>query len=194
VNDATSIVFFQVVANGAIVRIIDYYSNNNLGIDHYAHHLQSKPYRYGSHFAPHDIKVREWGNSAITRFEMAAQLGINFILLPQTAIIDGIESVWMNFSKFWIDETKCRSLVDSLENYRKEWNEIRQMYEPKAVKSWANHGADAVRYMCQALPQVGPGLTSDEFNRQKHMALYGNTNSLPGPFRYDPRYDGARRR
>ncbi len=192
VNDATTLIFFQVVSNGAVIRIIDCYSNNNLGIDHYAHYMQSKPYKYGRYFAPHDIKVREWGNQAITRYEMARQLGIDFTLVPQAEILDGIEAVWANFSKFWIDETKCRSLIDALENYRREWNEVRQQYDPKPVKSWSNHYADALRYMCLALPQLGPGLTSEEFQRQKNMALYGD-QGLPRPFSHNPLWDGKRR-
>lgn len=189
VNDPTTIVFFQVANNTNVVSIIDCYSNNGLGLDHYAKVIQDKPYRYGAHYAPHDIKVREVGNQAITRFHMAERLGINFICLDQMPLLDSIEKVWMDFSKFWIDEIKCKSLIDALENYRKEWNEVEQRYNPKPVKSWANHYSDAVRYMCQALPELGPSLTSDEFLRQKHLALYGDSD-LPRVFRRDPRYDG----
>ena len=189
VNDATTIIWFQVVGEGVSIRIIDCYSNNNLGLDHYAKIIQDKPYRMGKLFAPHDIKVREWGGGAITRYEKARQLGLEFTLLEQTTVIDGIENVWTHFSKLWIDQDKCRSLVNALENYRKEWDEEKQMYSNKPVKSWANHYADAMRYLCQSIHRTKKGLTSEEFERKKAEALYGNKHNLPRFFSDDPRYD-----
>lgn len=192
VNDATSIIFFQTVADSSLIRIIDYYTNTGLGIDHYAKILQDKPYRYGSHFAPHDIKVREWGGGAITRYEKAQHLGINFIVLDQTLVIDGIENVWTHFNKFWIDNEKCRSLIDALENYRKEWDEKKQMYTSKPLKSWANHGADALRYLCQALHYTKKSSSGQDYDRARAEALYGAQGALPKLFQHDPRYDRIR--
>jgi len=189
VNDATTIIFFNVVGDGSVVRIIDCYSNNNLGLDHYAKILQDKPYKYGKHFAPHDIKVREWGGGAITRYEKARQLGIDFTLVDQIGIIDGIENVWTHFNKLWIDAEKCRSLINALENYRKEWDELRQIYIPRPVKSWANHYADALRYLCIAIHKTKRGMSPEEFDRKRAQALYGNQQDLPRFFRDDPKYD-----
>jgi phage terminase large subunit len=186
VNDATTIIFFNVVGDGSVVRIIDCYSNNNLGLDHYAKIIQEKDYIYGNHYAPHDIKVREWGGGAITRYEKARQLGINFTLVDQIGVIDGIENVWTHFNKFWIDAEKCRSLIDALENYRKEWDETKQMYLPKPVKSWSNHYADALRYLCVAIHKTKRGLSLEEFDRKRAEALYGSSSAnLPPMFRHN---------
>lgn len=192
VNDATSIIFYSVVGDGTIIRIIDCYSNTGLGLDHYAKYIQDKPYRYGKHFAPFDIKVREWGGGAITRYEKARQLGIDFALIDQVPLQDGIENVWTHFSKLWIDSHRCRSLVDALENYRKEWDEERQQYGIKPVKSWANHYADALRYMCLSIHKTKKGMSTDDFERKKAQALYGNQGDLPRFFRDDIRYDNYR--
>ena len=193
VNDATTIIFFNVVGDGSVIRIIDCYSNNNLGLDHYAKILQDKPYKYGKHFAPHDIKVREWGGGAVTRYEKARQLGLDFTLVDQVGVIDGIENVWTHFNKFWIDAEKCRSLINALENYRKEWDEMKQMYLPKPVKSWANHYADALRYLCMSLHKTKRGMSPEEFDRKKAQALYGSPmQDLPRFFRDDPKYNNYR--
>jgi phage terminase large subunit len=138
VNDATTIVFFQTVDAGAFIRIIDFYMNNNQGLDHYAKIIQDKPYRYGKHFGPHDLAVREWSGGCVTRYEKAHQIGIEFELLPQIGVMDGIENVWTHFSKFWIDQTKCRTLINAMENYRKEWDEKKQIYSNKPVHNWAS--------------------------------------------------------
>lgn len=58
VDDATSIGFFQTV--GLEHRAIDYYENSGHGLEHYAKILREKEYTYGSHFAPHDLKVRDF--------------------------------------------------------------------------------------------------------------------------------------
>jgi len=190
VNDATSIIFFQTVDSGTFIRVIDYYSNTGVGLDHYARVLQDKEYKYGSHFAPHDIKVREWGGGAVSRYEKAHQLGIEFVILEQTGVMDGIENVWTHFNKLWIDQNKCKRLIDALENYRKEWDDSKQMFINKPIHNWASNGADALRYLCQALHKTKAGLSPEEFERAKAEALYGNR--IPSFFDFDPRYDRYR--
>lgn len=190
VNDATTIIWYQLVGDGTVIRLIDCYSNNGLGIDHYAKIIQDKPYRYGKMFAPADIKVREWGGGAVTRFEKARQLGLDFTLLEQVPVRDGIENVWTHFNKFWIDEHKCKSLIAAIENYRREWNESRGMYDDKPLKNWSNHYADALRYLCQSIHKTKKGMSKEEFEQKKAEALYGNNSMLPRIL--DPKFERFR--
>lgn len=185
INDPTTLIWFQVVGDGQVIRIIDCYSNTNLGIDHYAKILQDKPYRYGSYYAPHDIKVREWGSGAVTRFEKARQLGITFTLIDQVPLADGIENVWTHFNKFWIDKTKCKTLIDALENYRRQWNEQLQEYTDKPIHNWASHYADALRYLCLALHKTKKQKDGSEYTRARQEYLYGASQNLPPVFRND---------
>jgi phage terminase large subunit len=187
INDATSIIFFNVVANGNMIRIFDYYTSNDQGVDHYAQILQEKGYRYGEHYAPFDIKVREWGNGGITRLHMAQELGIDFNVLRQHSLQDGIQNVMVNFPKLWIDERKCRQLVDSLENYRRKWDEDLKQYDVKPAKGWPNHGADALRYLCQSIPLLTINDTSHNLEQARYQALYGGNAPLPGIFGHNQR-------
>lgn len=189
VKDATTLIWFQVVGDGTIIRIIDCYSNTGLGLDHYASYLQSKPYRYGKYFAPHDLAVREWGGGAITRYEKARQLDINFTILEQISVSDGIENVWTHFPKFWIDAEKCKSLVDAMENYRREFDEKNNVYKNKPLHNWASNFCDALRYMCQSLHKTRKGLTSEEFDRKRAEAMYGPGRFKQQIFNHDPRFD-----
>ncbi len=182
-NDTNVILFFNTVGDGTIIRLIDCYSNHGLGLDHYVKIINDKPYTYGKHFAPHDLMVREWGNGGITRYEKARQLGITFTVLPQADLQDGIENVLTHFPKFWIDAEKCKSLVNALENYYRQWDETKQLYGSKPVHNWASHWADAVRYLCQAIYKTKKGMTAEEFDRKKNEALYGSRGNLPGVFR-----------
>lgn len=192
VSDATTLIWFQVVGDGTVIRIIDCYSNTGQGLDHYAKTIQEKPYKYGKYFAPHDIKVREWGGGAISRYEKARQLGIDFTLLDQAGVMDGIENVWTHFPKFWIDENRCRSLINALDNYRREWDEMRGVYKDKPIHNWASNYADALRYLCMSLHKTKRGLTSEEFERKKAEALYGSRGTLPRFFDDSIKYDGRR--
>lgn len=188
VNDATTIIWFQVVGDGTIIRIIDSYSNNNVGLDHYAKVIQDKPYNYGYMFAPHDIAVREWSD-AQTRFDKAANLGLKLTTLAQMAFGDSIENCLTYFPKIWIDAQNCKSLISALENYRKVKNEKGNMFEHRAVKNWAIHYADAFRYMCQAIKLCASSTSGDEYMNLRMQALKGQKQNLPKIFQYDPRYD-----
>lgn len=153
-SDHTAIIWFQVA--GATVRIINCYSKHSVGLDHYINILDQEQkkwgYKYHKHFAPFDIKVREWGAGAITRYEQARQLGVTFTPLEQLGLSEGINNVWMNFNKLYFDENNCRSLLDALQNYRREWDEIKKTHNNKPIHNWTSHYADAFRYLVQALP------------------------------------------
>ena len=151
VGDSTSIWFAQVV--GAQVRLIDYYESSGQGIPHYVQVLKSKPYTYGTHLAPHDIRVREFGTGR-TRFETAQSLGIHFAVLPMTPLEDGINATRVAFSRLWFDERACQQGLECVRNYRREMNQRLGELKPEPVHDWASHGADALRYLCNGLDRL----------------------------------------
>ena len=173
VDDSTAIIFWQMPDSGLQIRVIDYYENTNFGLDHYAKFIQDKPYKYGKHWGPHDIRVREWGGGAISRREKARQLGIEFQVLSQQLLEDGIENARTHFNKMFIDERKCARLISALENYYREYDDKNEKYKDRPVKNWACHGADAFRYMCQAINLSQPSLSGEEYDKLRKRALYG---------------------
>lgn len=182
VRDKTSIIFFQTI--GQTVRIIDSYENSKHGIEHYAEVLSSKPYLYGTHIGPHDIRVREWG-SGITRFEKARQLGIQFTIADNLGISDGIEACRSLFSKLWIDETKCLGLINALENYRQEYDARKKVYMPRPLHNWASHYADSCRMMAISLPKTSDTLSAEEIEESYQEANYGTDQKLPAFYKND---------
>ena len=180
VRDATTIIFFQTI--GQTVRLIDCYSNNKEGLEHYVNYVLTKPYTYGRHIAPHDIRVKEWG-SGMTRLEKAKQLGISFTIAPDVSIYDGIEAVRTAFSKMWIDVKGCDLLLKALENYRQEWDHKRKVYNAQPLHDWSSHFADCARYLAISLPKVRDGLTPEELERRYLETAYGGDATLPRPFR-----------
>jgi hypothetical protein len=182
-GNATTIIWFQVIGDNHIINIIDCYSSENLGLDYYAGILASKPYKYGKYLAPHDLAVREWGGGAVTRYEKARQLDIDFTILDQHLLADQIENALTHFPKVWIDETKCKSLIDALENYYREWDEQRQVYKPKPVHNWASNYASAFMGIFLGLHHCASGKSGDEYMKMRQEALYGGNNNLPRIFR-----------
>ena len=144
VGDATSIWFAQFV--GGQIRVIDYYEDQGKGLADYVAVLKAKPYQYGTHYAPHDIQVRELG-SGRSRIETAQSLGVTFAIAPKIGLEDGINAVRMTFNRFWFDETACRRGLECVANYRREVNSRLGGFKAQPVHDWASHGADALRYL-----------------------------------------------
>lgn len=147
-SDSTAIWFFQFY--GKEIRVIDYYENNGEGLGHYANVLRDRGYKYGRHFAPHDIAVRELG-SGISRLETARKLGIVFDRIPTNVdVMGGIDNCREMLSYCWFDEAKTDQGRKCLEGYKKEWDERHGCYKSAPLHDWCSHGADSFRTMAQA--------------------------------------------
>lgn len=180
VRDSTTIIFFQTV--GQTIRIIDCYENSKEGLEHYADIIQNKPYVYGTHIAPHDIRVKEWG-SGLTRIAKAKDLGIDFTIADQHNIPDGIEACRSLFSKLWIDENNCEPLLKALENYRQEYDAKRKVYNSRPLHDWSSHYADAFRYLAVSLPKTRDSLSAEDLDKRYNKVMRGPQGNMPSFFR-----------
>lgn len=148
-GDMTAIGFFQFV--GKEIHCIDYYQNDSEGIKHYVSRLQQLTiddgYIYGSHNFPHDMEVRELGTGR-TRKEVFEQLmNQDAEIVPRQSFEDGINATRVILPRVWFDEGKTGALLDGLRNYKRKWDETRQVYGQKPIHDWASHPADMMRYM-----------------------------------------------
>ena len=142
IGDAMSIGFFQKTPSE--LRMIDYFEGSDKGLNYYVAILLEKKYKYGKHFAPHDIEVREL-TTGKSRLEIARQMGINFHVVPKLSIEDGINAVRLMFPRLWIDE-KLMYFLDSISQYRKEWDVKKGMFKDDPLHNWTSHAADMLRY------------------------------------------------
>jgi len=149
VDDYTTIWFTQTV--GRQVHVIDYYEQSGEGLQHYATYLQERAdlygYRYGEHWGPHDIKVRELGSEARSRLDIALDLGIRFQVCDSKSVEDGIELSRQMLGVCWFDESKCATGIKHLENYRKEWDKIRGQFKAKPLHDGNSHASDGFRVL-----------------------------------------------
>lgn len=149
VGDASAIWFSQSTRGGE-VRLVDYYEASGEGLPHYAQVLKDKGYRYGTHWAPHDISVREF-SSGRSRQEVAASYGIHFDVTPRIhgsaagEVEEGIHAARMLFPRMWFDETRCKRGLEALMHYRRDYNSRLDEFKATPVHDWASHAADAFR-------------------------------------------------
>jgi phage terminase large subunit len=141
--DAMAVWFSQAEPSGA-VRMIDYEEDIGGGLPEMARRLQSKPYVYGQHWAPHDIETREISSGA-TRRQAAAALGINFKVTPKIQVQDGIHAAQLMLSRCWFDEVKCKLGLEALRHYRKTFHQAHNVFSATPVHDFASHAADAFR-------------------------------------------------
>ena len=174
VGDETVILFSQKI--GQEDHLIDMYRNQGEELNHYAKIVQQKAgeggWTYGDHCAPHDIKVRELGSGAQTRLDIARELGINFLVVPNLPIAEGIELARGLFPRLWIDSEKCSFFIKAAENYHKHYNEKLNVYSDRPVHDWSSHCLDAFRMMAIMQNKMrGSHMTEEDADRM--AKLYG---------------------
>ena len=150
IGDAMAIWFSQTVRGSGEVRLIDYYEASGEGLPHYVHMLRSKLYVYGTHWAPHDIQVRELG-SGKSRLEVARGFGLRFELTPRVnsglgqEVEEGIHAVRLLFPRCWFDAEKTKAGLEALQHYRRDYNQRLNEFKAAPVHDWASHASDALR-------------------------------------------------
>ena len=161
---------------GREVHLIDYWQGNEKeGIPEAIKALQFKPYVYGKHFAPHDIKATEQGTGK-TKLETAKTLGIKFEVVQNIGLDNGINAGRLMFDRLWVDDEKCEYWLDAISQYHQEWDDTRGMFTEKPYHDWSSHCADVHRYASVA---------EDKMSNDKPV------ETLPRPFIPTSRYEGT---
>ena len=145
-RDATAFVFVQRI--GPAYHLIDFFQASGLAVSDYAAMLKDRKrehgYSYGRHYGPHDTLSDniQMGRSIA---DTAAESGLYFEVVERGSIAAGINAVRQLLPQYWIDESKCAELVESLERYRYEWNPDLQVFSMKPEHSKWSHACDAVK-------------------------------------------------
>jgi len=87
--------------------------------------------------------------------QVAEAQGFRMEVLPREDVEQGINAARMILNRCWFDQGKCQAGIDSLMNYRREYNEKLGEFKPTPLHDWASHGADAFRYLAMSLEKVG---------------------------------------
>jgi hypothetical protein len=171
VRDSTAIIFFQVI--GQSIRIIDCYEKNKEGLEHYVNIIKSKQFTYNKHMAPHDMRQMEFG-SGMTRWSKAYDLGVNFTVVDNIPIVDGIEVVRSVLPRCWFNEATTKPLIKSLENYRQEYDSKRSVYKGHPLHDSNSHYADAFRYLAVGLRHARRETSPEDLDRRYNEVAFGS--------------------
>ena len=160
VSDTTAIWFTQQVGNE--IRIIDFLEDSGKGLDYYIKEVKNKPYIYEAHNAPHDIAVREF-TSGKARIDIARDLGIDFDIVPNIPVQDGINAVRSIFNRCVFDEKNCKQGLLALRNYKKQFDELKNTFKLKPLHDWSSNAADSFRYMAVGISERKPKYYQPEY-------------------------------
>jgi len=150
-RDATAVWFIQFTE--LTIRIIDYYEQAECSLIDNIKAVKERPYTYEEHWAPHDIKVEEMTNKR-SRWDTAADHGIEFMVVPKYPLMEGIETTREVIPRCWFDREKTQPGWNALIHYHKKYDAKGEVYSEIPAKSWANHGADAFRMMAVMIDEI----------------------------------------
>ena len=142
--DNTSIWFAQTV--GSELRLIDYYSNNQMPIQHYITLLQNKAYLYGTDWLPHDARAKTLATGRSVE-EIMVAAGRKVRIVSNLSVTDGINAARTIFSRCYFDETKCAEGLQSLRHYRFDVDPDTRQFSGRPLHDHHSHAADAFRYL-----------------------------------------------
>ena len=149
-GDSTSIWVAQLV--GSEVRLLDYYENHGVGLDHYVKWIKDNDYLKAEHILPHDVRVRELGTGK-SRLEMLEDSGLEVKIAPRMGLDDGIQAVRRLLPRCWFNVPQVQNGLNCLRNYRRDYDEKRKIFFERPLHDWSSHGSDSFRYLALGLDE-----------------------------------------
>jgi len=149
-SDSTAIWVAQLVNKE--VRLVDYVENHGVGLDYYVSWLQQNDWMYATHILPHDVVVRELGTGK-SRKEMLEDAGLSVTVAQKLNVADGIQAARRLLPRCWFDAEKTKQGIDALKNYRRVYDEKRNVFHDRPLHDWCSHASDAFRYLAVGLDE-----------------------------------------
>lgn len=136
------------------IHFIKFMHGEGGGIAGYIKTLRSMyPDNLGKMYFPHDIETRDPSYNR-TRISLVEELGIHdYALIPRQDPSERRNAMKMLFPRFWFSE-KEEYGIQALWQYRREWNDQRQIFMEKHLDNWAAHVADAAGCFAQGFEDM----------------------------------------
>jgi len=152
----TAIWFVQFVRQE--IRLVDfYYDDEGLGMPAYAVTLRDKPYIYGQHWGPWDLRGSNAKSIQTGKYliDVASELGVDFHVVEQSTFDDGISAARDLIKLCRFHKTSCETGLTALSLYRQQLDATRStedkpVYLKEPVRDWTTHPADAFRTLSMA--------------------------------------------
>lgn len=151
VSDSTCIWVAQIV--GKEIQLIDATENHGVGLDYYVSWLRNNGYDKAQQILPHDVRVREM-SSGKSRQEVLMEAGLEITIAPSLSVADGIQAVRRILPRCWFDKENTKQGLAALRNYRRQYDEKRNVFFDTPLHDWASHYADSFRYLAIGLNEI----------------------------------------
>ena len=149
--DSMAIVLCQ--RSAAELRVVGYIEGSNRRLDEYVSDLEKLPYRWGRDFIPHDGASKDFKTGKSTE-ELLRGMGRRPVVLTAMSVEEGIRAARTIFPRAYFDAGSTDRLLECLKRYRRIVN--RKTGEPMGpLHDEYSHGADAWRYVAQAIERMG---------------------------------------
>ena len=79
--------------------------------------------------------------------------GLDITVCPRLSVADGIQAVRRLIPRCWF-HTRTKDGINALRNYRREFEERRNVYYDKPLHDWSSHFSDAFRYLAIGLDET----------------------------------------
>lgn len=155
--DNTSIWFAQSV--GQELRLIDYYSNSQMPLQHYIQVLQNRGYTYGTDWLPHDAKAKSLATGRSVE-EIMLGVGRKVQITPNLSIFDGINAARTIFNRCFFDKERCAEGLQALRHYRYKVDPESKQLSGMPLHDESSHGADAFRYFALSITDDTPSVSA----------------------------------
>lgn len=152
VSDSTAIWVCQAINKE--YRIVDFVENHGQGLEWYVNWLKENRWHTAEHILPHDVEVRELGTGK-SRKEMLESAGLDITVAPRMSVADGIQAVRRMLPMCWFNVPRVKQGLDCLRNYRRDYDEKRNVYFDKPLHDWSSHASDAFRYLAIGITEGG---------------------------------------
>lgn len=155
-RDDTAIWFYQVVSDE--IHVIDYHASSGQTIEHYAKVVAEKPYKYRTHWLPHDARAKTLASGGKSIIEQLGAL-LDFktlAIVPNLDVQDGIQAARRAINQSWFDEAACGEGIEALRQYQREYDEEKKAFREKPRHDWTSHPADAFRMLAVAWQKEEP--------------------------------------
>lgn len=144
-RDHTAIWFVQFI-NGWIYLVDHYETSGIAAITHFTRLLKEKPYSYGQHWFPHDIRAETWGMKS-TRIEQLLEEGVEPEIVPNLSNQDQLESAYDVFPRCKFNQSTTELGRKCLRMFRKEWDDELGVFKKDYLHDWTADTAKAFMYM-----------------------------------------------
>ncbi len=179
-SDMFTMIWIQLTSTA--IHIIDFYESHSEPLSHYVNIIKDKPYGHTEMWIPHDGRVRELA-TGVSRYETIQSLNIDVSIVDRLPISEGIEAIRSALPKTYIDKNKCKKLINSIENYSREFDERLNVYKDRPKHDIHCHRIDALRYGLSTYKKLSNDSSPEELDARYRKAIYGDiSQSLNNDF------------